>query len=108
MLRENARVKCRHSSLRAAMIVAGRDSVVPARRSEPLRGATRNLVFDCIIPDAEHNDLYERPEFWGALVSAVVEVVRTETNSAALVRQSRPPGLQLSAVSTPPASKQGP
>ena len=58
-----------------AMVVAGLDSVVPARRSGPLRAATPNLVFDCTIADAEHNDLYYRPEFWSALDSAVRKVV---------------------------------
>lgn len=58
-----------------AMVLAGRDSVIPASRSEPLRSAARNLVFDCIIPDAEHNDLYERPEFWDALGGAVQQVL---------------------------------
>jgi hypothetical protein len=58
------------------MIVAGRDSVVPARRSEPLRSAIPNLVFDCTIADAEHNDLYDRADFWSALGSAV-QIVST-------------------------------
>jgi pimeloyl-ACP methyl ester carboxylesterase len=60
----------------AAMIVAGRDSVVPRRRSEPLRSAIPNLVFDRTIADAEHNDLYDRADFWSALGSAV-QIVST-------------------------------
>ena len=61
-----------------AMIVAGHDSVVPARRSERLRRVILNLVFDRVIPEAEHNDLYELPEFWGALGVAVQEVLRSD------------------------------
>jgi uncharacterized protein len=59
-----------------AIIVAGCDSVVPGRRTEPLRSAARNLVFDCTIAEAEHNDLYDRSEFWSALGSAVQQVRR--------------------------------
>ena len=57
-----------------AMIVAGRDSVVPARRSEPLRRVIPNLVSEEIIPEAEHNDLYDRPEFWDAFRRAIEAV----------------------------------
>ena len=58
-----------------AIIVAGRDSVVPARRTEPLRRVIPKLVFDRVIPEAEHNDLYELPEFWSALGVAAQEVL---------------------------------
>ena len=68
----------RDVSTPTATIVAGLDSVVPARRSGPLRAAIPNLVFDCTIADAEHNDLYNRPEFWSALDRAVEAVVRSE------------------------------
>ncbi len=43
-----------------ALIIAKRDTIVPARRSAPLRQAIRNLVFEGAI-DAGHNDLYDRP-----------------------------------------------
>ena len=71
-----------------AMIAAGRDSVVPARRIEPLRSAIRNLAFDCTIEDAEHNDLYERPEFWEALTSAVQQSVRSDLTDSLLARKA--------------------
>jgi uncharacterized protein len=54
-----------------ALIVAGRDTIVPARRSEPLRGAIPNLVLDRTIPDAGHNDLYGNPGFVAAMNEAV-------------------------------------
>ena len=63
-----------------AIIVAGHDSVVPARRTEPLRRAIPNLVFDRVIPEAEHNDLYELPVFWGALGEAVQKVLRSHAD----------------------------
>jgi len=50
-----------------ALISAARDSVVPARRTEPVRGAVRNLVLDRVIPGAGHNDVYEHAEFKRAL-----------------------------------------
>ena len=54
-----------------ALIVAGRDTIVPARRSEPLRGAIPNLVLDRTIPEAGHNDLYDNPGFVAAMTEAV-------------------------------------
>ena len=54
-----------------ALIVAGRDTIVPARRSEPLRGAIPNLVLDRTVPEAGHNDLYGNPAFVEAMHEAV-------------------------------------
>ena len=54
-----------------ALIVAGRDTIVPARRSEPLRGAIPNLVLDRTIPEAGHNDLYGNPAFPTAMHDAL-------------------------------------
>ncbi len=54
-----------------ALIAAGCDTIVPARRSEPLRSAIPNLVLDRIIADAGHNDLYDHPAFAAAMREAV-------------------------------------
>jgi uncharacterized protein len=54
-----------------AMIAAGRDTIVPARRSAPLRSAIPNLVLDRTIADAGHNDLYDHPAFVSAMREAV-------------------------------------
>lgn len=54
-----------------ALIVAGRDTIVPARRSEPLRSAIPNLVLDRTIAEAGHNDLYVHPAFVAAMREAV-------------------------------------
>lgn len=51
------------ASAPVAVIAAGRDTVVPARRTEPVRSAARNLVLDRVIEGAGHNDLYDAPEF---------------------------------------------
>jgi pimeloyl-ACP methyl ester carboxylesterase len=57
-----------------ALIVAGRDSIVPARRTEPLRRAVPRLVFDRTIEDAGHNDLYDHPAFVEAMHEALARI----------------------------------
>ena len=54
-----------------ALITAGCDTIVPARRSEPLRSAIPNLVLDRTIADAGHNDLYNHPAFAAAMREAL-------------------------------------
>ena len=49
-----------HSSVPVALIAAERDTIVPSRRTEPVRGSAGNLVLDRVIKDAGHNDLYDR------------------------------------------------
>ncbi len=52
-----------------ALITARYDTIVPERRSAPLRRAIPNLVFDRTI-EAGHNDLYDHPAFVAALREA--------------------------------------
>lgn len=40
-----------------AIVAAGRDEVIPPARTEALRHAVPNLVFDTTIPEARHNDI---------------------------------------------------
>jgi len=56
-----------------ALIIAERDTIVPARRSAPFRSAIPNLVFERVI-DAGHNDLYDRPAFTAAMRDALAKV----------------------------------
>jgi uncharacterized protein len=56
-----------------ALIVAGRDTIVPARRSAPLRDVIPNLVLDRTI-DAGHNDLYDRKSFVESLREALANI----------------------------------
>ena len=63
----------REAQAPTALIIAGRDNIVPARRSAPLRAAIPNLVFDRII-DAGHNDLYGRPAFAAAMRDALAQI----------------------------------
>ncbi len=57
-----------------AVIAAERDSIVPPRRTEALRQAISNLVFDRTIAGADHNDLFHRADFRAALVEAVAQI----------------------------------
>jgi uncharacterized protein len=62
------------SSVPLALIAAERDTIVPPRRTEPLRRAATDLVLDRIIPDAGHNDLYGRAEFVSAMREALAQI----------------------------------
>ena len=64
----------RGSTTPTTLIVAEHDSIVPARRSEPLRTAITNLVLDRPI-QAGHNDLYDHPAFAGAVHQALAKIV---------------------------------
>jgi pimeloyl-ACP methyl ester carboxylesterase len=68
-----------------AIIVAGSDTVVPPRRSEPLQLAISNLVFATTLEAAGHNDLYDRPAFRAAIREAVARI-----EAAAGLPSSRP------------------
>jgi dienelactone hydrolase len=66
----------RESHVPTALIVAERDTIVPARRSTPLRAAIANLVLERTI-DAGHNDLYDHPAFAAAMREALVKIQAT-------------------------------
>ena len=57
-----------------ALIAAERDTIVPPRRTEALRQAISNLVFDRTIAGADHNDLFHRADFRAALTEAVAQI----------------------------------
>jgi hypothetical protein len=63
----------RDSHVPTALIIAERDTIVPARRSTPLRAAVANLVFERTI-DAGYNDLYDHPAFAAAMREALVKI----------------------------------
>ena len=75
----------RDSAVPTALITAGRDTIVPARRSEPLRKVMARLVFDRIIADAGHNDLYEHPAFIVEMREALSRIM-AEAGSRTLPR----------------------
>ena len=57
-----------------ALITAGRDTIVPPRRTEAVRRAIATLVLDRTITHADHNDLYHRPDFRAAMVEALARI----------------------------------
>ncbi len=54
-----------------AIVAAERDEIVPAARTDGLRSQVPNLVFDCTIGGAGHNDIYSNPEFEAAMREAL-------------------------------------
>ena len=64
------------SNVPTALIIAERDTIVPKRRSAPLRAAIENLVFERAI-DAGHNDLYDHPDFAKAAREALMRIETT-------------------------------
>jgi len=69
----------RGSLVPTALITAERDTIVPARRSTPLRLVIGNLVFERTI-DAGNIDLYDHPAFAVAMREALtmIEAVSVE------------------------------
>ena len=58
------------------VIIAGRDEVIPQRRSEALRGAIPNLVYARTIEGAGHNGIYGHPGFPEAMQDALAAVTK--------------------------------
>ena len=65
----------RGSTVPTALIAGGRDTLIPAPRTEALRRSAGNIVYDKTIPGAGHNDIYDRPEFRAAMREALARVV---------------------------------
>jgi pimeloyl-ACP methyl ester carboxylesterase len=61
-----------------ALIAGGRDTLIPAARTQPLRLAIPNLVFDRTIEDAGHNDIYRDPAFRPAIREALERMRRQD------------------------------
>ena len=53
-----------------AIIAAERDEIIPAERTEALRGKVASLVLDRTIAGAGHNDIYARSDFHEAMREA--------------------------------------
>jgi dienelactone hydrolase len=54
-----------------AILAAGRDTIIPAARTDALRRAVPNLAFDRIIAGAGHNDIYQHPAFRKSMTEAL-------------------------------------
>ena len=64
----------RGSAVPTALIAGGRDTLIPAPRTEGLRRSVGRLVFDRTIAGAGHNDIYDRPEFRDAMREALARI----------------------------------
>lgn len=62
--------------LPVAIVAAQRDEIVPAERTDALRGRVHRLAFDRTINGAGHNDLYARSDFHAAMREALAAVSR--------------------------------
>jgi len=70
----------RGSPTPTALIIANQDTIVPARRSAPLRAVVPNLVLDRTI-EAGHNDLYDQPIFADALHEALAKIAASHSEN---------------------------
>ncbi len=57
-----------------ALIAAAVDTIVPPRRTEPVRKAADNLVMDRVISGAGHNDIYDRAQYLRAMQDALLRI----------------------------------
>lgn len=71
----------RSGSTPTALIAAENDTIVPARRSDPLKRAIPNLVFGETIAQVGHNDLYHAPAFIGAMREALLRIEKASGNT---------------------------
>ncbi len=62
----------------AAIIAAGQDTLIRPARTDVLRAAIPNLVFDRVFPRAAHNDILAQPGIEEALREALRNVRRAE------------------------------
>ena len=73
----NAAAALSGSSVPVAMIAAERDEIVPRERTEALRDAVKNPVFERTIAGAGHNDIYGRSDFQEAMREARAALLKT-------------------------------
>ena len=62
------------SEVPVAIVSAERDQIIPAGRTDALRGRVPNLVYDHVVPSAGHNDIYARSDFQQAMREALEAV----------------------------------
>jgi pimeloyl-ACP methyl ester carboxylesterase len=59
-----------------AIVAAGRDTLILPRRTDALRAAVTNLVYDRTIQASGHNDIYDHPAFRPTMHEALAAVLR--------------------------------
>lgn len=71
----DAAAALRGSTVPTALVAAEHDSIIPPTRTQALRRAAGNIVFDRTISGAGHNDVYHRSDFQEAMRDALDAVV---------------------------------
>ena len=64
----------RSTQVPVAIIASGRDRLVRADRTDALRRAVPNLVYDATVPNARHDDIFLHPEADAAMREAMARV----------------------------------
>lgn len=72
----NAAASLSGSDVPVAILAGERDTLIPKARTDALRAAAGNLVFDRTIASATHNDIYTRSEFQHVMDEALEAVLR--------------------------------
>ena len=57
-----------------ALIAAAADTIVPPRRTEPVRKAAEKLVMDRVIAGVGHNDIYDQAQYRRAMQDALSRI----------------------------------
>ena len=68
----------RETRLPVAIVASGSDRLVRRERTEALRRAISNLVFDVTIPGASHDDIFLRPELEPAMRAALARIEESQ------------------------------
>jgi hypothetical protein len=74
--RMNPAKDLRASRVPIAIIIAGRDTLIPPERAEALAGAVPNLASKRTLQMAGHNDIYDDPAFQPAMQEALAAILR--------------------------------
>lgn len=77
----DAAAAMRETDVPTAILAGARDGIIVPPRTEALRGAVPNLVFDRTLAGAGHNDIYERADFQDAMRSALARVLTAEASA---------------------------
>jgi pimeloyl-ACP methyl ester carboxylesterase len=64
----------RSSRVPVALIAAEKDTLIPLRHARQLAAVVPNLVLTRVIAEAGHNDIYEHPQFRGAMAEALAKI----------------------------------
>jgi pimeloyl-ACP methyl ester carboxylesterase len=63
-----------NSHVPTAIIVAGQDRLIPPRRAHALAAQVPKLVYERTMEEANHNNIYQHPQFRAAMVEALERV----------------------------------